>query len=309
MTRTFTGPNSFALKKALQEIRLKFAQEFGDLSIEIIDGEESSFEQVIAAIESVPFLAQKKLIIIYSVSAVKEATDKVESLVIGASETNELIIVEPKVDKRSAYYKYLKSKTELEEFNELDERKLANWLVNEAKDNKAKLNFSDAYYLVQRVGNNQESVSNELKKLTAYDKDISKENIDKLTEASPQTNVFNLLDAAFGGNAKKALKIYDEQRSQGVEPLNVLAMLTWQMHLVALVDSAGKRSDSEIMRESNMKPFVLNKSKAIARRMGRPGIGNMLNKLVETDKQLKTTSVNPDDALKNLLLSLQNLHI
>lgn len=306
MTRTFTGSNSFALKKALKDIRLEFTEKYGDLAIEVIDGEESSLEQVVAAIESVPFLAPKKLIIIHGLSAIKEATDKVENLVEKASETNELIIVESKVDKRSTYYKYLKAKTELKEFNELDERELANWLVSEAKEGEAKLSSSDAYYLVQRVGNNQESVSNELKKLMAYSKDISKENIDKLTESSPQTSVFNLLDAAFEGNAKRALRIYDEQRSQGVEPLNMLAMITWQMHMVALVDSAGKRSDPEIMQESNIKPFVLNKSKSIARRMGKPAIGNMLTRLVNTDKQLKTTSVNPDDALKSLLLSLDN---
>ena len=93
-----------------------------------------------------------------------------------------------------------------------------------------------------------------------------------MTEASPQSNVFNLLDSAFSGNLKEALEIYDEQRTQGEEPLKIFGMLVWQMHLVALVGSAKGQSDSEIMQSSGLKPFTLNKSKSIARRLGRERI-------------------------------------
>lgn len=302
--KVLTGPNSFALKQALNEIKAEFVRQHGDLAVEVIDGEEASYEQIISALESVAFLVEKKLVIVQALSSNKEAVEKIEKLIEAAQTGNDLVIVETKLDKRGAYYKYLKKDTDLNEFTELDERELANWLVEEAKARDAKLNFGDAYYLVQRIGANQRVASNELKKLIDYDKQISRSSIDLLTEASPQTNIFNLLDSAFSGDNKKLLKIYDEQRTQGEEPLKIFAMLTWQLHLVALVEAAGDRTDNEIMQASGLKPFTLNKSKSIARRMGRQKIKMTLQRLTQLDKQLKTTSVDADDALKNLLLSI-----
>lgn len=304
MVRTFTGPNTYALKKTLHDIKNEFTKKYGELSLEIIDGEETVYEQAIAAVESVPFLAEKKLVVANNLGLMKGIEDKIAQLVESAKNANELIIVEQKLDKRGAYYKYLKSNTDLKELKDLDERELANWLVEQANNSRAKLGFSDAYYLVQRVGTNQEAVSKELRKLIDYDRQITRKNIDLLTEASPQSSIFNILDSAFGGDSKKALDIYDQQRLLGVEPLNIFGMVVWQMHQVALASAAGNRTDPEIMQSSGMKPFVLGKSKAIASRMGREKIKNTLSKLVELDKMLKTTSVDADEALKSLLLSI-----
>lgn len=304
MVRVLSGPNSFALKRALNKLKAEFAKKHGELAVEVIDGEEAEFDRIISAIESASFLTAKKMVIVYALSTNKEAVEKIEQLVEAANTGNELVIVEPKMDKRSVYYKYLKKNTQLNEFSELDEQELANWLAGEAKKRAAKLSFSDTYYLVQRIGSNQELAANELNKLIDYDKNVSRQTIDLLTEASPRTNIFNLLDSAFAGNVKKVLSIYDEQRTQGEEPLKILAMIMWQMHLVAMVEAAGERTDGEIMQVSGLKPFTLNKSRSIARRMGREKIKAVLRRLVEVDKQLKTSSVDADDAMKNLLISL-----
>lgn len=304
MIRVLTGPNNYALKQALKSAKDNFIQKYGDLSLEVIDGDESSYEHLMMAVESVPFLAPKKMLIIYGLGNIKEAAENLDTLLGAASEDDELIIVEPKPDKRSSYFKNLKKNTELTEFKEPDENELANWLVKEASNRGAKLSSADAAYLSQRIGGGQERAANELNKLIDYGADISKETIDSLTEASPQTSVFNLLDSAFSGNAKKAMLIYDEQRIQGEEPIRILAMLIWQMHLVAMVDAAEGRTDQEIMNTSGLKPFTLNKSKSIARRMGRRRISEALSSLVELDTRLKSTSIDADDALKDLLISI-----
>ena len=304
MVRVFVGPNSYALKEAVKSAKDKFTEEYGDLALEVIDGEESSYERVLMSLESVPFLAEKKMLIIYGLGDIKEAADDMDKLISVVGEDDELIIIEPKPDKRSSYYKYLKKNTELTEFKEPDERELSNWLVKEAKDKGAKMSLADANYLIQRIGSGQEQAANELSKLIDYGRGISREIIDSLTEASPQTSVFNLLDSAFAGNAKKTMEIYDEQRTQGEEPIRILAMLVWQMHHVAMVESAGNRTDQEIMDVSGLKPFTLNKSRSIARKMGRQRIKEALSRLTELDKQLKSTSVDADDALKNLLVSI-----
>lgn len=302
--KVFIGPNSFALKQALSEVKAGFIKQHGDLAVETIDGDEADFQKVKSAVQSVPFLSSSKLTIVYNLGSIKEPAEEIEGIINSIGDEEELLIVEPKPDKRSSYYKYLKKNTEVKEFNELDERALAAWAVEYSKEKGAKLSTSDANYLIQRAGTGQELLSNELKKLIDYDVNITRENIDSLTEASPQTTVFNLLDAAFSGNTKKAIEIYGEQRYQGEEPLKILGLIIWQLHLVALVDAAEGKSDSEIMQASGLKPFTLNKSKSIVRHMGRQKIRDTLNKLVELDKRMKSSLIDPDEALKDLIISI-----
>src|SRR5690349_864906 len=116
MVRTCTGNNSYALKKELRELKRKFVDEYGDLSLEIIDGEEASYEQIKDAVSSVPFLAEKKLVVVYEPGKSKDIAEKIEELFDITEFGNDLIIVEPKPDKRSSYYKTLKKNSEMVEF-------------------------------------------------------------------------------------------------------------------------------------------------------------------------------------------------
>src|SRR5207302_5372047 len=103
------------------------------------------------------------------------------------------------------------------------------WLSETAKARNATLNPSDASYLVERVGLNQQLLANELDKLLLYNPQITRSSIDQLTDPTPQSTVFQLLEAAFAGRTKQALDLYAEQRGLKVEPQQIIAMLAWQL--------------------------------------------------------------------------------
>ena len=105
---------------------------------------------------------------------------------------------------------------------------------------------NDARYLVERVGTNQQLLANEIEKLALYDKDISKESIDLLTEETPQSTIFELLEAAFAGNHRKVQTLYAEQRAMKVEPPQIIALLAWQLHILAIIKTAGDRTPETI---------------------------------------------------------------
>ncbi len=306
MVVTLSGSNSFGLGRELGRLVETFVAEHGDLAVEKFDGEETTYEQVLGAIESVSFLSPKKLIVIRELSANKQAVEEIDKLLDAVSNSVDVIFVEPKPDKRSVYYKTLKKRTELQECNELDERGLAQWLVGEAKNRNATLSQSDAFYLVTRMGANQQLLDNELTKLASYNPKISRDTINLLTEASPQGTIFNLLDAAFAGDGKRALTLYAGQRAQKVEPQAILAMIIWQMHIVTLVHAAGTKSTDEIAADTKISPFVLGKSKNIANRLSKQEVIKLLDELCELDMKLKSQTMDADEALKNLLISLGN---
>ena len=304
MVITLTGENAFALQSELEQITARFVAQHGELALERLDGEEAEFVRMSEALTSLPFLASKKLVLLRRPGANKQFVERAEELLAQAPDTTEVIIIEPKLDKRSGYYKLLQKQTEFKEFKELDLGGLAQWLLQKAKEQGGSISTSDARYLVERVGLNQQLVGNELAKLVLYDPKVTRQTIDLLTEATPQSTIFQLLEAAFAGNAEKALQLYDEQRALKVEPQQIIAMLAWQLHVLALVKTAGERSAQVIASEAKVSPYVVQKSQGIARKLTLTRLKKLVNDLLTIDARLKRESIDADEALKNYLLQL-----
>lgn len=303
MIIALTGTNSFALKQRLEELVSNFVAEHGELALEKIDAEAASENQILDAVQSLPFLASRKMVVLREPSASKEIQDRVEQIISSTTETTDLIIHEPAPDKRTAYFKVLKSNTKLEEFGPLDSRNLAGWLVDEAKNQGGELSFQDANYMVERLGTDQQMLANELGKLLVYEPKISRATIDLLTEPAPQSNVFNLLDAAFSGNKKRALKLYEEQRAQKVEPQLIIGMIAWQLQLMALAKNAGRRTPAQIAADSGMKSYPIEKARTLAGRLSGDELNNLVSEALDIDYKSKTTALDLDEALKNYIVA------
>lgn len=292
------------LKQELERLKNEFISKYGDLAYEKVDGEEVPAERLIEAAQSLPFLAPEKLVVLYNLGSQKQFSDSVENVISGVPETTRLVIVEPKVDKRSSYFKVLKSITDFKEYNELDNFELSKWIVQYAKDQSGNITPADANYLIEKIGQSQMLLASELDKLLNYSPNIDRQNIDLLTDRTSQSTIFELLDAVFAGRSKQALDLYHEQRALKVEPQQIIAMLAWQLHTLAMIKTAGDKTPDQIAKEAKLNPFVVRKSLAIAKRLTTKQLKDMIRKALELDVRLKTESINPDDALQEYLLGL-----
>jgi DNA polymerase-3 subunit delta len=304
MKVSLSGNNSLLLKRRLDELTEAFVNQHGELALEKIDSTESNLNSVLEAIGSLPFLASKKMVILREPSKNKAVAEDIEKVIALTGETTDLIIYDPAPDKRSSYFKTLQKQTQLEQFNDLDVPGLANWLLDEAKKQGGEISRGDAAYLIDRVGQNQMLLANELLKLLAYDFKISRKNIDLLTEPAPQSKVFDLLDAAFGNNKKRALQLYDEQRAQQVEPQAILAMIAWQLQQMTVVFLAKDKSADQISRDTGMKSYPLNKASTLVKRIGTSNFKKMIDDIVAIDYKSKSQTLDLDEALKTYIISL-----
>jgi DNA polymerase-3 subunit delta len=304
MIITLTGSNHYSLKRRLDELVQAFVNEHGELALERIDAEEAEPQAVLDAVQSLPFLSARKLVVVRGAGANKALSGQIEQIIDSAGDTTDLIFYEPVVDKRSGYFKVLKAKTQLEEFNEMDSRALASWLAEEAKKQGGELSFADANYLIERVGASQQQLANELEKLLIYDPKINRANIDLLTEKTPQSKVFDLLDAAFGGNRKRALELYEEQRAQKVEPQAIIAMMAWQLKLLALAKTGGSRDAAQIAKDAGLSPWPVQKAQNLARKIDDNKLRGMVAQALEIDQKGKTTAIDLDEALKTYIVTL-----
>lgn len=302
MIITLTGANDFALGQSLRQLRDDFVAEFTDMGLENLDGQDIEPKNLSSILQALPFLAAKRMIIFRQPSATKAVQETLEQLLDSVTDTTDLVIVEPKLDKRTSYYKALQKQTDFREFKELDEHGLGQWLVTQAKLGEGSLSSADALYLVRRVGANQLLLNNELKKLLSYQPVITRATIDELTEPTPQSSVFDLLDAALSGNQKRTVELYHEQRQQKVEPLAIMGMLAWQLHILALVKTA--REGTNIASEAKISPYVVSKTQNVARRCSLGQVKAWVHQGSLLDIRLKRQPIDADEAMLNYLLSL-----
>lgn len=304
MKKTLAGENSFLVKDALNRIVNDYITTNGDLGLEQIDGEEAPLQRIAEALTGIGLLADKKLVIVRGLTKNKEAATKLDDLLGQVPDTTDAIFVEHKIDKRSVAYKVLKSKTDYQEFNKLDDRGLVRWVGQAVKDRGGKIALADAEYLVARVGINQLTLSNEIDKLLVYDKTLNRKNIELLTEPTPQSTVFQLLESAFGGNTRQTIRLYQEQREQNVEPHEIIAMITWQLGVLAIVIAAGGKSDSEIAKVAKLHPYTLGKTRAISRRLDGRRLKQLVHGLLDIDLASKSRNIDLDAALQKYLIEL-----
>lgn len=300
MIHIVTG-NEFEVKKFTSQLVNKFVQDHGDLAIERIDGEEISTGLILDAIQGVSLLVDSKLCIITNPS--KEFLELLADG-IEVPETTEVIIVIPKIDKRASYYKKLVKLKGYQDFAAVSVRDLAAWVVDATKAAGGQISRYDAQYLVDRVGANQLILKSEIEKLTTSDAHITKRLIDELCEPTPQSSVFQLVDAAFAGKLEESKKLYQEQRAQRVEAHAILGMIAWQLHVLAIVKAAEMTTVRDVASEAKLSPFVVRKSQPIARKLSMEQIKRLIAQAKELDTSLKSEPIDSDQAMQTFLVSL-----
>lgn len=304
MITTLAGNNRLGLSWRLRQMLDEFGAEHGELAIERLDGEEVDAQAVIDAVQSLPFLSTRKLVVVRSLSANKSAAEATEQIISSVADSTELIFYEPSTDKRTIFYKTLKAKTQLEEFNNLEAHDLPKWLVGKARELDADISLADAGYLAERVGASQQMLFKEIEKLAIYDTNITRQSIDLLSEKAPQSKIFDLLDAAFAGNKTRALELYADQRRQKTEPQEIMAMLAWQLRLITLAKLGQGKSTATVAKDAGLSSFPVGKAQALASRLNNTQLRKMVFEAEKIDRLSKSKPIDLDEAIKTYITTL-----
>jgi DNA polymerase III subunit delta len=289
MVVVLTGSNIYMLQKSLSDTVTEFTKKSGD-SIERFDGGDmTSADTLIDAVRSISFLEPRKLVIVRDFSGCKDVAERIESIIEQTADTTELLLVDPSLDRRTTLYKYLKSKCEIRSYDPLQPHELERWLADEAKKFHINIGAQERRFLVDRVGPDQQLLFQELKKLSFCSGNITKKLIEELVEPTPQSKVFDMLDALFHGKAERAQQLYEDQRAQGEEPQKLLAMITWQLQQLTLAVFAPDKSVATLVG-SGMSSYSAQKALSMSKHISKSDLRFYVTALAEVDLLSKTSA-------------------
>ena len=304
MIYVITGKNDFLRTESLKQKISDFSKKHGELSIEKISSDKADYKSIISAISSLPFLVDRKMIILEEPGQIKEFAEAIDEVFGLVSDNIDVLIYEPRIDKRSSYYKSLKKIKNFTEYSELRPNEISRWAEQYVKQNDGKISSANAFKIVDRVGSNQMLIKNEIDKLLLYGQEISTDTIEGMTDQIPRSTIFQLLDNSLRGNKRAVIEIYEQQKKLKVEAMQIMSLLIWQLHILAIIKTSQSTSINEIVSLTGLSPFSVENGLKLLRQINFAQLSSIIDRTLELDIKMKTVSINPDESLMVLLLTI-----
>lgn len=288
MIGLFTGENSYERTRAVSKRIEAF-----DGEVTRIDGASIERTHLPDIFSGLTLFSSKRLIIIDQLSVNASVWPELPTWADRLSDDTTILLIEPKPDKRTATYKWLKANAQVKEFNAYTMRErqtVESWLLSEANRRELKLDTSLRRLLVDRVGVDQWQLLHALDKIALLD-DITEQSIVSIIDPRPEEHVFLLLETALRGDSERVQRmLLDLRRNE--DAYKVFGLLTSQViQLSALV--LGLREDRNVAKDFGASPYVLNKLRPFTARLGERDIAAIVSRFAAGDRQLKTSQVDP----------------
>jgi len=307
MITLLIGENSFEIDRALSAI----ISDFNGV-VEKIEGSELQISQLPDILMGVSLFADKRLVIIRNLSENKLVWPVFGDWLPKISDDIQLVLIEPKPDKRTVTFKALKKKANVREFKSWTDRDVflaEKWVTDEAKTMGLELNKKCVQSLVQWVGVDQWQLYYALEKLSLTE-EISIETIKNVIEPNPVENALNLFETAIGGDVKTLSQILKtlEQTEDVYRLIGLLSTQAFQLAAVVSSQSAGSQS-ANVARDFGIHPYVVSKLTPIAKRVGKLGVSKIIAIFTELDDDMKQSRAEPWLLVELALLKVANVKI
>lgn len=290
------GEDTFSLQNEVKRWRRAFIEKHGgDMNLEVFDGENLDMSSFSTSITSLPFLAEKRLIILKNFLSSNNAESQKVLLEIleKLADTSVLLIVETNSpDKRTALFKQLTKVANIKLFTKPKGAQLSSWIVNRAKKHEGQIDFNSANYLASLIGDDLFGLENEIAKLCLYSEGnpITIGMIDELVSSSIEKSIFTMTDQLAKKDHKAALKTMGELQEQGHEAPYLFAMIARQFRLMLEMKalSENRTPPNAIASKMKVHPFVVKNTLSQCRNFTYGQLKTGLQKLLEIDRRLKS---------------------
>lgn len=286
------------LKKLYRDKLKKAILPDGDtMNYAYYEGKGTNPSELIDLAETMPFFADRRLIIVENSGFFKTATPELADYIKGMPETACFVFVEQEVDKRGKLYKAVKDKGRVTELGKQDEKTLLVWIAGMVKREGRQIKESTARYLLSKVGTDMQNLEKEMEKIFSYtmgESEITAEAIDEICTTQVTNKIFDMVESVATKQQKKALDYYYDLLALKEPPMRILYLLTRQFKLLLEVKAllAKGYDKSTIAKEAGLHPFVAGKYMKQCRSFSEKTLRDIMEYSAQTEEMVKTGRLN-----------------
>ncbi len=314
------GSDFFSIKKETEYIFKK--NEISLEDIEFYDAEEEGILNAITAALTLPFLSEKKGVVLKNASFLCEGktssitNDDLEELIRYCQLDNPstifvIQVVSEKLDSRKKIVKYLTKNISVKVFNPKRESDdIFEFIREELRKNNLSIDPLALTQFVNRVGNDKTMIANELDKLISYaygKNTINTEMVFAITTRNIDDNIFQLVNAVIANNKESMLEIYKDLSSIKIDAIWMLGAISSKFQEILYTKELLKQ---KYKYEDVMKYFQATKGRTYyimknAKDVDDHKLMQYLEKLEDLDYKIKSGQIDKNLALELFLLGVE----
>ena len=172
------------------------------------EGKGINAKEVIDLAETLPFFAERRLIILENSGFFKNASPELSDYIKELPETTSMIFVESEIDKRGKLYKAVKDKGRVVELGRQDESTLLRWIAGSVRRENKQITEQVIRFFLTKVGTDMENIQRELEKLFCYTLDkseITAQDVEEICTTQITNQIFDMVNAVAEKQQRKAL--------------------------------------------------------------------------------------------------------
>lgn len=268
------------------------------------EGKSIEVPKVIEVAETMPFFAERRLILIQNSGLFKSQNDLADYIKT-MPEYCYFVFVESEVDKRNRLYKAVKEVGVIAEMNGMDEKNLQMWIVSLLNRSQKKITKDTLTYFMNKSGSDMEGMVQEIEKLVCYamDKDvITREDIDAVCVTQVSNQIFLMIDAIASRKQQQALDLYNDLLTLREKPLSILFLITRHFNILLQIKELSGQNRSEVAKKVGVPPFAVQKYTSQAGNFTKQNLISNLKDCAEMEAQVKTGLLGEQMAVELLIV-------
>jgi len=303
------GEERYEIEKFIENMKESLSESFRQLNFISVDSEydvETNIDFLINSCESVPFMDEKRVVLVKNSNLFQTSTTKIYSnddmiklknYLENPLQSTRLIFSPTKVDKRSELYKIINKKYDVVSCERLDKISFSRWISSRFNEKNIIIDNHTKDYFIQRCGYlNKDSqvtlldVESEIEKLRVNktQKNLSIEDIEKLNLLIEENNVFKYIDYLF---SKDREKVYNttKQIIFSFNSILVLSLIGRQISILMKIYILRKNgcSQENISKILSLQAFVIKKDMIQLKKYTFDELLSLYNLCSELDYRIK----------------------
>jgi DNA polymerase-3 subunit delta len=312
----FTGEETYLVDNCLKSVEKIVNAD--SLNREIFYASESSAQDILNALQTLPFLGKKRLIIVKGANKMKASdAEQLSDYLLNITETSILVLLyndnykkETIAKRKELINNCLSSKSCVSvDCRKLYENEVKEFIKKEFNFRKKSISHATILKILDNNGTDLLSITSEIEKICLFvgenKKEVNQEDLDLISGYTKELNIYSLSSCIESKDLKKALFIIDKLLSNGEAPVMVLSAISSSIRKMLNAKSMLEEhsmSAPQVALNLKIHSFYSSAFFANLKKHSVDKLKETLKKILEADIAIKTGSLDPSFALEKTVI-------
>ena len=297
------GEEKYLIRQYRDKLIRALSAEGDTMNFSSFSGDDINQGAVIDLAETLPFFAERRLILIEDSGLFKQAAGPLAEYIGTAPETSCFVFVEQEIDKKTKMYKDVKKYGSVVEFPRQKDAILSRWIEGRIRKNGKNITRPAYELFLKKTGNDMENIDKELEKLLCYtmDKDyIDVSDVEAITTEQTENKIFDMVDAVAQHQQKKALDLYYDLLALKEPPMRIMYLISNQCQRLMVVKSMTNQGfgNKDIASKAGCPEWTVRKYQSQSRAFTMEQLKQAIRDGVEYETAVKTGHMNDQLAVE-----------